>query len=177
MSELRIIMVCMGNICRSPAAEVVLRHKLDAAGIDWVQVDSAGTGGWHEGDGADPRSQSTWERRGYAGNHIARQFRREWFDERDLILVMDSDNYETLLSRTTQPEHHAKVRYLRSYDPALADVEGADALEVPDPYYGGPQGFERMLDLIERACDGLIPRLQALSAFGSSSSKSVDGPG
>lgn len=159
-SGLRIIMVCMGNICRSPAAEVVLRQKLAEAHIDWVTVDSAGIGGWHEGDGADPRSQSAWERRGYVGRHTARQFRPHWFDQRDLILVMDSDNYETLLARTSDPEHHAKVRYLRSYDPHFAGVEDVNTLEVPDPYYGGPQGFEHMLDLIERACDGLIAELQ-----------------
>lgn len=161
MSDFRIIMVCMGNICRSPAAEVVLRQKLADAGIDWVTVDSAGTGGWHEGDGADPRSRATWERRGYAGAHTARQFRREWFDERDLILVMDANNYETLLTRTPDPAHHAKVRYFRSYDPALATVHDMDELEVPDPYYGGPQGFEHMLDLIESACDGLVSELRS----------------
>ena len=157
---MRIIMVCSGNICRSPAAEVVLRHKLDDAGITGVIVDSAGTGSWHEGDDADPRSRAAWERRGYAGRHTARQFLRAWFDERDLILVMDAHNYETMLGRTHAPEHRAKVRYLRSFDPQLAGVEDTDALEVPDPYYGGPQGFEHMLDLIEAACDGLIAELR-----------------
>jgi protein-tyrosine phosphatase len=161
VSDFRIIMVCMGNICRSPAAEVVLRQKLAEAHIDGVTVDSAGTGGWHEGDGADPRSKATWERRGYTGRHTARQFRREWFDERDLILVMDSNNYETLLARTTNDEHRAKVRYFRSYDPGLRDIDDIDLLEVPDPYYGGPQGFEHMLDLIERACDGLVDDLRS----------------
>ena len=165
MSELgfpqRIIMVCMGNICRSPAAEMVLRAKLAASGLDSIDIDSAGTGGWHEGDGADPRSRSAWERRGYSGAHTARQFRREWFDERDLILVMDANNFETLTARTRDPEHLSKVRYLRSFDPTLAGVDDVDALEVPDPYYGGPQGFEHMLDLIERACDGLIEQLQS----------------
>ena len=160
-SPQRIIMVCMGNICRSPAAEVVLRSLLADAGLEHIKVDSAGTGGWHEGDGADPRSQTTWERRGYSGLHTARQFRREWFDERDLILVMDSNNYETLLARTADPAHHAKVRYLRSYDPALVGVDDIEVLEVPDPYYGGPQGFEHMLDLIESACDGLVAELRS----------------
>lgn len=162
LDEVRIIMVCMGNICRSPAAEVVLRQKLSDANITGVYVDSAGTGGWHEGDGADPRSKSTWERRGYTGRHTARQFQKHWFDERDLILVMDAANYSTLANWTDEPEHMAKVRYLRAFDSSLDDVSDVNAMEVPDPYYGGPQGFEHMLNLIERACDGLVIELRAL---------------
>ena len=156
----RIIMVCMGNICRSPAAEVVLRHMLQQAGLHHITVDSAGTGGWHEGDGADPRSQAAWERRGYAHRHRARQFRSEWFEERDLILVMDEDNHATLASRTRNDAHRAKIRYLRSFDPLVDDLQDAAAMEVPDPYYGGIDGFEHMLDLIERSCAGLIAELQ-----------------
>lgn len=158
--ETRIIMVCMGNICRSPAAEVVLRQYLADAGVEDVLVDSAGTGGWHEGDGADPRSRAAWERRGYTGRHTARQFRPQWFEERDLILVMDEDNHATLSARTRAPEHHAKIRYLRSFDPALAGVTDPALLEVPDPYYGGTDGFEHMLDLIEAACAGLVDELR-----------------
>lgn len=159
--ELRIMMVCMGNICRSPAAEIVLREKLSAAHIDWVTVDSAGTGAWHEGDGANPRSRNAWERRGYRGDHTARGFRTQWFDERDLILVMDETNHATLLDRTNQLHHHEKIHYLRSFDPALAGITDPGTLEVPDPYYGGPQDFEHMLDLIERACEGLVAQLRA----------------
>jgi protein-tyrosine phosphatase len=162
LDQVRIIMVCMGNICRSPAAEVVLRQKLSAANINDVHVDSAGTGGWHEGDGADPRSQAAWERRGYRGRHTARQFQKHWFDERDLILVMDADNYSTMLNWTNEPEHVAKLHFLRAFDPSLTDASDVHAVEVPDPYYGGAQGFEHMLDLIERACDGLVQELRAL---------------
>lgn len=151
-----IIMVCMGNICRSPAAAVVLKQRLEDAGIDWVQVDSAGTGGWHEGEGANPRSISTWEKRGYRGDHTARQFQKQWFTERDLILVMDDDNYATLASRAPDVASKAKIEYLRAFDP------DADALFVPDPYYGGMEDFEYMLDLIEVACDGLVAQLKAL---------------
>lgn len=151
-----VMMVCMGNICRSPAAEVVLRHKLDQAGITHVDVDSSGTGGWHEGEGANPRSVRTWEKRGYRGQHTARQFRPEWFIERDLILVMDEINYETLSSRAPNEQAMTKVQYLRAFE-----VE-ADDLIVPDPYYGGMEDFEHMLDLVERACDGLVAHLQQL---------------
>lgn len=162
VDPLRIIMVCMGNICRSPAAAVVLRAKLDEAGLRHVSVDSAGTGGWHEGDDANPRSRVVWESRGYRGEHKARQFRTEWFDERDLILVMDDDNHATLLSRAHSDEQRARVMFLRQFDPELADVPSGDtaAFEVPDPYYGGPEDFEHMLDLIERACDGLVAHIR-----------------
>ena len=155
LSEVRIIMVCMGNICRSPAAEVVLRSKLEDAGLTHVTVDSAGTGAWHEGEGANPRSVTTWEKRGYRGAHTARQFRSQWFAERDLILVMDDENHATLSARTSDASHLAKIRYLREFDTEARD------LEVPDPYYGGMDGFEHMLDLIERACDGLVEQLRS----------------
>lgn len=151
-----IMMVCMGNICRSPAAEVVLRHKLAGAGIEHVVVDSSGTGGWHEGEGANPRSVRTWESRGYRGEHTARQFRVEWFDERDLILVMDEDNYQTIMSRAPHQAGKNKVQYLRAFDPSTED------LIVPDPYYGTDEDFESMLTLIEAACDGLVAQLVAM---------------
>lgn len=151
-----VMMVCMGNICRSPAAEVVLKHHLAAAGVDWVIVDSAGTGGWHEGEGANPRSIRTWERRGYLGDHTARQFRKSWFAERDVILVMDDDNYETLMARAPDRTAKDKIHYLRAFDP------DADGLVVPDPYYGTDEDFEHMLDLIESACAALVAQLQQL---------------
>ena len=151
-----IMMVCMGNICRSPAAEVVLRHKLAEAGLTHVVVDSSGTGGWHEGEGANPRSIRTWERRGYRGDHTARQLQRSWFAERDLLLVMDEDNYETVLSRAPDDAAKDKVHFLRTFDP------DADDLIVPDPYYGTDDDFEHMLTLIEAACDGLVEQLRRL---------------
>lgn len=160
--EYRVIMVCLGNICRSPAAEVVLRRKLELAHLDHVVVDSAGTGGWHAGDCADPRSQAAWKSRGYQGEHHARQFRREWLDQRDLVLVMDGQNQATLLALADTDEQRSRIRYLREFDPTLpSGTADAGQLEVPDPYYGGAQGFEHMLDLIERSCDGLVEALRA----------------
>lgn len=162
--EIRIIMVCLGNICRSPSAEAVMRERVATHGLQHVVVDSAGTGDWHQGDGADRRAVKAWESRGYEHAHRARQFQSEWFTERELILVMDEDNRNTLLSRATGSTDH--IHYLREFDPALAHVDpngpNADALHVPDPYFGGPEGFEEMLDMIERACDGLVERLQAI---------------
>lgn len=154
--QISIMMICMGNICRSPAAEVVLKHKLREAGIDNVVVDSSGTGGWHEGEGANPRSVRTWEARGYRGGHTARQLRKEWFAERDLLLVMDDTNYETVLARAPDDGAKDKVHFLRAFDPA------ADDLIVPDPYYGTDDDFEHMLTLIESACDGLVAELKTL---------------
>lgn len=153
---IRIMMVCMGNICRSPAAEVVLRQKLAAAGIADVLVDSSGTGGWHAGEGANPRSIRVWESRGYAGTHMARQFKQQWFVDRDLLLVMDEDNYETLISWAPDDSAKDRVRFLRAFDPIAAD------LVVPDPYYGNDDDYEHMLTLIESACDGLVAQLQEL---------------
>ena len=153
---IRIMMVCMGNICRSPAAAVVLQQKLDAAGITFVEVDSSGTGGWHAGEGANPRSIRTWEARGYVGDHVARQFKKQWFAERDLLLVMDENNYETLIAWAPDDAAKDRVRFLRAFDP------DADDLVVPDPYYGTDDDFEHMLTLIESACDGLVAQLKAL---------------
>ncbi len=157
----RVLMVCLGNICRSPIAEVVFRDRADAAGLD-VVVDSAGTGRWHIGSDADPRARRVLEEHDYAFEHSARTFDTRWFDERDLILAMDLDNLADLRRMARTPEHKAKVGLIRSYDPALAQLpESDDRLAVPDPYYGGADGFEAVLEMIERASDGLVEKLQA----------------
>jgi protein-tyrosine phosphatase len=148
----------MGNICRSPTAEVVMRDRLRAAGLaDRVVVDSAGTGGWHVGGGADERALETMRVRGYDGSgHVARQFDPQWFADRDLVVALDNKNVQSL--RWMAPgEDHDKIVRLRSFDPAS---RGGD-LDVPDPYYDGAEGFENVLSLIEAACDGLVRHLQA----------------
>jgi protein-tyrosine phosphatase len=148
----RICFVCMGNICRSPTAEVVMRARLVEAGLsDRVVVDSAGTGGWHVGRGADERAVETLQAHGYDGDaHVARQFDPAWFDDRDLIVAMDAENLRAL-HRAASPDQQAKIVMLRSFDPA----SDADQ-DVPDPYYGGADGFENVLALVEAACDGLL---------------------
>nr|WP_275413273.1 low molecular weight protein-tyrosine-phosphatase [Planotetraspora thailandica] len=147
-----VCLVCMGNICRSPMAEVVLRSVLAARGLD-VVVDSAGTGGWHAGDPMDERALATLAAHGYDGSaHRARQFDPSWFAERDLILVMDEDNLRAL-RRIAPPG--ADIRLLRSFDPAAP--EGA---EVPDPYYDGRQEFEEVLAMVEAAAEGLAKHLE-----------------
>ncbi|MGW2960602.1 low molecular weight protein-tyrosine-phosphatase [Streptomyces sp. NPDC001220] len=148
----RVCFVCTGNICRSPMAESVFRARIAEAGLDdRVEVDSAGTGGWHEGDGADPRTVRVLREHGYDGDHTARQFQASWFDRLDLVIALDSGHLKALrrLAPTTEDAH--KVHLLRSYDP-----DAADDLDVPDPYYGGPDGFEECLEMVEAASQGLL---------------------
>ncbi|MFF9013191.1 low molecular weight protein-tyrosine-phosphatase [Streptomyces sp. NPDC014870] len=147
----RVCFVCTGNICRSPMAESVFRARVEEAGLaDTVEVDSAGTGGWHEGHAADPRTVAVLEDRGYASEHTARQFRASWFPVLDLVIALDEGHVRELRRLAPTPEDAAKVRLLRSYDPA------ADDLDVPDPYYGGAEGFEECLDMVEAASEGLL---------------------
>ncbi|MGW5664359.1 low molecular weight protein-tyrosine-phosphatase [Streptomyces sp. NPDC003758] len=148
----RVCFVCTGNICRSPMAESVFRARIEEAGLDdRVEVDSAGTGGWHEGDGADPRTVAVLEENGYGSDHVARQFQSSWFSRLDLVIALDSGHLKALRRLAPTPEDAAKVRLLRSYDPA-ADGD----LDVPDPYYGGMDGFEECLEMVEAASLGLL---------------------
>jgi protein-tyrosine phosphatase len=145
---LQIVVVCSGNICRSPMAELVLQAELDDAGLgDVVRLSSAGTGGWHEGEPADKRARATLKAHGYPTKHVASEVSEEDL-EADLLLAADQGHAEFLRARVDDP---AKVRLLRSFDPSAPD--GA---EVPDPYYGGDDGFEDVLGMIERAVPGLL---------------------
>jgi protein-tyrosine phosphatase len=148
----------MGNICRSPTAEVVMRARLRDAGLaDQVAVDSAGTAGWHAGGPADERAQETLQAHGYDGaGHVARQFVATWFADRDLIVAMDNKNLQAL-RWIAPPDDAAKLVRLRSFDPAS---RGGD-LDVPDPYYGGADGFVNVLRMVEAACDGLLEHVRA----------------
>ncbi|MEV5480388.1 MULTISPECIES: low molecular weight protein-tyrosine-phosphatase [Streptomyces] len=175
----RICFVCTGNICRSPMAESVFRAHLAEDGLDGlVEVDSAGTGGWHEGDGADPRTVAVLRAGGYAHAHTARQFRASWFDRLDLVIALDSGHLRALRSLAPTEQDAAKVRLLRSYAkggaadagpgefPGLLSDSGLTGdLDVPDPYYGGFAGFEECLEMIETASEGLLAAVRtALTA-------------
>lgn len=151
---MRILFVCMGNICRSPLAEGAMRYWLKHEWLEHlVEVDSAGTSGGHEGDAPDKRAQAVAVRRGYDISGLrARRVQQSDFERFDLILAMDKDNLETL--RLACPLlYQDKLALFLSYGPKSL-LEGRD--EVPDPYYGGPQGFDRVLDLVEDAVGGLI---------------------
>ena len=149
--RVRVLMVCLGNICRSPTAEAVLRKKAHDAGLDdRVEVDSAGTADYHVDSPPDRRAVAHGERRGLAMKHLrGRQVGRDDFDRFDFILAMDEDNLANL-RRIRPPGSRAKVALLLSYAP------GAGGREVPDPYGGGAEGFETVLDLVESATEGFI---------------------
>jgi protein-tyrosine phosphatase len=159
MTIRRVLMVCMGNICRSPTAEAVLRHKLQQAGLhERVTVDSAGThANWHAGEAPDRRSQAHAARRGYDLSALrARQVVEADFDQFDLILAMDWDNLALLEDLCPPPSRH-KLRRLTEH------CRSRDCPVVPDPYTGSTDDFERVLDLVEDACDGLVELLQRQS--------------
>jgi low molecular weight protein-tyrosine phosphatase len=149
----RVCFVCTGNICRSPMAESVFRAHLVREGLAGrVEADSAGTGDWHVGDAADPRTVAALTAAGYDSAHTARRFEPEWFAERDLIVALDRGHERALRALAPTPEDAAKVRLLRSFDPDAS----ADDLDVPDPYYGGESGFTEVLAQVEAAMPGLL---------------------
>jgi protein-tyrosine phosphatase len=155
----RLLFVCLGNICRSPTAEGVMRSLVRRAGLaDGVHVDSAGTGGWHIGSAPDERATAAAGSRGIVLEGRARQVRPEDFSEFDLLIAMDRSNLRELRRLADDEEQRQRVRLLREFDPAGAS--GGD-LDVPDPYYGSPGGFEEVLDLVEAACEGLLTQIQA----------------
>jgi protein-tyrosine phosphatase len=155
----RICVVCLGNICRSPMAEVVLRAQLDDAGLDGkVEVDSAGTGDWHAGEDMDSRSRAELARRGFDGSgHTARQIQPDWLADYDLLLAMDRSNVAGLRQLAAgNDELVSRVRLLRSFDP-----DAPAGAEVPDPYYGGPEDYAEVFELVDAAARGLVSQLAA----------------
>lgn len=151
---MRLLFVCLGNICRSPTAEGVMRHLLVEEGlVEAVELDSAGTGDWHVGHAPDHRSAGAAASRGIELTGQARQVVSADFESYDLILAMDRSNHDDLLTLAPDEDARERVRLLREYDP---EAIAAGELEVPDPYYGGDDGFEDVLDLVTRACQGLI---------------------
>ena len=154
---MRLLFVCMGNICRSPTAEGVMRALVEEAGLDGrIEVESAGTGGWHAGEPPDARATEAAHRRGVTLAGAARQVRLEDFVTFDLLVAMDRENLRHLLAIAPDEDAAEKVRLLREFDPA-----SAGELDVPDPYYGGERGFETVLDHVQAACRGLLAELRA----------------
>lgn len=153
----RILFVCLGNICRSPAAEGVFLHRLAAEGLeDRFVVDSAGTGGWHVGKPADSRMRAAAARRGIALPSRARQLDLADLTAFDRILTMDADNLAQVRALVSQL---GPTPGLARIEPMVRHCRRFRADEVPDPYYGGAEGFEQVLDLLEDACGGLLEEL------------------
>jgi len=152
----RVLFVCTGNICRSPTAEGIFLKLVNDAGLaDRIIVDSAGTHGYHVGEPPDLRTQEAAVRRGYDLSRLrARKFQREDFHRFDLVLAMDRDNHG-ILSRLAQPSTGHRLRMMMEYASQFREIE------VPDPYCGGPDGFERVLDMLEDAAQGLLESIRA----------------
>jgi protein-tyrosine phosphatase len=166
-SRYRVCFVCTGNICRSPSAEVVVRALAERASLPGLQLDSAGTGDWHVGQPADPRALRTLTAAGYDGRtHRARVFEPDWFRDRELIVALDRGHARMLRSWAPDDDARARIRLLRSFDPAVNANEDHPLIDVPDPYYDGDAAFALMLDQIETAGACLLehvrPRLEQL---------------
>ena len=154
--EKKILFVCLGNICRSPAAEGIFKKKIKERDLEKLFfVDSAGTGGWHVGNLADPRMRETALSRGIELTSRSRQIEENDLYEFDQILVMDKDNLEAVKSLTKDHNNpvNSKIKLMLSYS------KNSQLDEVPDPYYGGQNGFDKVLDLLDDAMDGLIDSL------------------
>lgn len=154
MAVTRVLFVCTGNICRSPTAEGVFRAFVERAGLaKRIEVDSAGTHSYHIGDAPDPRAIAHARRRGYDLSTLrARQVKAADFERFDLILACDRGHHG-LLRRLAEKAQHGRIAMFLDYAPELG------LTEIPDPYYGGPEGFEHVLDIVERASEGLLAAL------------------
>jgi len=151
----KLLFVCMGNICRSPAADGIMHHLVKAEGLaDRIHIDSAGTGGWHAGDAADPRMRKHAKLRGYSLGSIARQVRERDFEDFDLILVMDQQNLREIRPFNPDGKLMHKVKMFCDF------AEDREESEVPDPYYGGDAGFEQVLDIVENGCEHLLQHVK-----------------
>lgn len=150
----KVLFVCLGNICRSPMAEGVMRRLVEERGLeDDFVIDSAGTSGYHRGDLPDSRMRAHASRRGYHLTHRSRRVQTEDFYDFDLIIGMDDNNIADLQKRAPSTETGKKIRRMTEYNTSFA------ADHIPDPYYGGDAGFEHVIDLLEDACSGLLESL------------------
>jgi len=150
---MKILMVCLGNICRSPLAEGILRAKVNSRGLD-IKVDSAGTGGWHIGQGPDPRAIDIANKYGIdISQQQARQFSSTDFEDFDIIYAMDDSNLSDIVSLANSNKDLEKVQLI------LNEINPEDNTPVPDPYYGGDDGFEKVYQLLDAACEIIIKKI------------------
>jgi len=154
MKTKRILFVCLGNICRSPAAEAIVKKVASNSNIN-IFVDSAGTSAWHEGERADLRMRHHAKERGYDITSISRKFKTSDFDDFDMIIAMDNSNYFDLKSKARTPDDVKKIHRMSDF------FSKSDFDHIPDPYYGGDAGFKLVIDLLEEGANGLIKYLQS----------------
>lgn len=161
-NPIRVHFVCLGNICRSPLAEVVFRDKVRAANLDdHFDIESSGTGDWHIGDGADTRMEKTAEKNGHSlEEHSASQFQAEDLETYDHIFVMDKSNLNDVLYLDEEDRHSGKVRLFREFDPNPGDYQ------VPDPYFGEDDGFKTVYDIVDRTTQVILEQLAAEHELG-----------
>jgi protein-tyrosine phosphatase len=151
----KILFVCLGNICRSPTAEGIFLHKVKEEGLhNFFYIDSAGTAAYHVGESANSKSQATANKHGIHLPSKARKFEYTDLEEFDLILAMDSENYKNILNLDTKGLYGHKVKMMREYDP------NPDMKDVPDPYFGGMDGFEKVYNVLERCSEELLNELK-----------------
>lgn len=150
----KICFVCLGNICRSPTAEGIFQHLINERGLEnYFEVDSAGTSAYHVGESANSKSQRTAQKHGITLHSKARQFDASDLDYYDLILAMDNENLKNV-RQMANGNHNNKIGRMRDFDPNPGDGE------VPDPYYGGPEGFENVFQIVKRSCENLLDELE-----------------
>ena len=154
---MKILFVCLGNICRSPLAEAIMKHKLNEAGLsEKIRVDSCGTAGYHIGERPDHRTIRNAASNGVKINHVGRQLTASDLEKHDIILAMDKSNYENILRLKNASQFSDKLKLMRDFDDDPGD-------EVPDPYYGEERDFQQVFDILDKSVDGFIAHLRKSS--------------
>jgi protein-tyrosine phosphatase len=154
MRKVRVLFVCLGNICRSPLAEAIFKSKVKQKGWDqWIEADSCGTANYHIGDSPDPRTIANASRNGVIIEHCGRQLAEQDLNDFDYILAMDHSNFNNILRLPNSSQYAQKVKLMREFDPAGKG-------EVPDPYYGSEKGFQEVFDILNRTMDNFLVHLE-----------------
>lgn len=155
MKKVRVLFVCLGNICRSPLGAAILKKKIADEGLaERVEVDSCGTSNYHIGDNADPRTIANAREHGVPIDHCARQLTAEDIDRFDFVFAMDKSNYQNILRATNRKDVSHKIKMMREFDPA------SKGGEVPDPYHGGPRDFQEVFDILDRSTSNFVDYLK-----------------